>query len=115
MKKFLIAITVDSNDGDYLTQISSIDEDSISKIKPLIDEIKCFKPYKVNLFTFTHNYPVGEMLRTDLKEKSPKQLYPKIKKDIFEKFEELCPCSEYGFHSIVSISVFPKETMQKLF
>ena len=37
--KYEIAITVDTNDADYVTETSTIDSDDLEKIKPLIKAI----------------------------------------------------------------------------
>ncbi len=109
-KIYEITITVDTNDGDYNTETNKITEEELNKIRPLITSIKNFKPYKVKAkginWTHSHNYPYGECLREDLKEKSPEELY-KYDESIHCLFENLLPGSEYGFHSIESITVCP--------
>ena len=115
-----ITIIVDTNDGDYNTEISKITQKNLTQIMPLIKAIKNFKPYKVKLdgtdWKHSHNYPYGECLRKDLGEKSPQELYQDINEDIIEFFEEefLPIYSEYGFHTISSIEICPFVEKTKL-
>lgn len=116
--KLEILITVDTNDADYATNISSISAKKLDQIKPLIEAIATFKSYKVKTplsskYEHSHNYPYGEMCREDLGEKTPQQLY-KFSDKVFELFEEFLPYNEYGFHTIESIEVFEKVNRQKL-
>lgn len=121
MTKHEISIKVDTNDGDYATEVREISDSDLDKIKPLIVAIKKFKPYKtVTLdtkmdWTHTHNYPFGECLRPDLGEKSPREFYQGVvSEDTIELFEEFLPYNEYGFHTIVSIEVTPLVKKTKL-
>lgn len=117
--KYDITIKIDTNDADYNIQVSTITEEELEKIKPLIKQISKFKPYtvpcswNVNGRTHRHNYPYGECLREDLGEKSPRELY-KADDEVFELFEDLMPCNEYGFHTIESIEVTPYVKKVKL-
>jgi len=106
---FEITIVVDTNDGDYVTEVCQITEYKLNKIKPLIEAIKNFKPYNGH----TSNYPIGECCRSDLGEKTPQELY-KFEDKIFELFEDYCPYNEYGFHTIKSIEVCPAREKEKL-
>ncbi len=114
-----ITIVVDTNDADYSTQISKISKKHLDLIKPLIEQIKNFKPYLVPVswctFGYVHNnnYSVGDCFREDLGEKSPRELY-KATEEEFELFEEFLPWGEYGFHSIVSVEVAPFIKKEKL-
>lgn len=113
-----ITITVDTNDGDYATEISEISEEDLETIKPLIAAIKKFKPYKTKSksgydLTHDHNYPYDECLREDMGEKSPRDVY-KFNTEVFDIFEDLVPCSEYGFHTIESITTAPLHSKTKL-
>lgn len=119
--QFEITIIADTNDGDYVTQVSEISEENLSFIKPLIAAIKKFKSYKAKVedslgkFTWTHhhNYPIGECRRDDLGEKSPRELY-NFDEKIFDFFEGLLPYSEYGIYTIESIMVCPFQKKIKL-
>lgn len=113
-----IKIKADTNDADYIEKVSSISEEELDKIRPLIKAIKKFKPYKSKVdgrdWSHHHNYSYGECLREDLGEKSPRELYKGIDKEAFEIFEELCPYDEYGFHTVESIEVWPDVPVEKL-
>ena len=111
MKK--IIITVDANDADYLTNIEEISNEDLEKIKPLLEEIKNFKPYEGRVWregsppsTFNNNYPFGEYSpREDMGELTPEELYLEIDEEAFEIFNDLCPYGEYGFHGCYSFSL----------
>ena len=121
MKYEEITIIADTNDGDYVTQISTINKEDLAIIKPLIAAIKRFKPYKVKRkdhmgkFTWTHhhNYPNSEYIRGDLGEKSPRELY-NFSEKVFELFEEYVPYGEHGIHTIESITICPLQKKTKL-
>lgn len=120
--QYEITIRVDTNDADYATEVSIVDEITIEVIKPLIEAIKKFKPYQTDTKTAAynkkwkhhHNYPFGECQREDLGEKSPRELYPMFDEDTFETFESLVPYCEYGFHTIDSIEITPYVEKTKL-
>lgn len=120
--KYCIEIKVDTNDADYLTQNSVITEEELNKIRPLIEAIKNFEPYKSKStgqykldWTHGHNYPHGEYApRFDLGEKTPQQIYPEISDEIHDLFQEYCPYGEHGFHSIESIYVYPEVKKERL-
>ena len=117
-----ITIVVDENDADYLTKVSEIFDEELAAIMPLIKAIKKFKPYKWkdpedSAFNYAHtherNYPTGEMIREDLGEKPPRELY-KFDEEIFDVFENFLPDPEHGFHDIVSIEICPKVKKTRL-
>ena len=117
-KEYEIVIKVDTNDADYITEISKISEEDINKIRPLIKAIKNFKPYSSKLndgssWKHSHNYPFGECLREDLGEKEPREIYD-FDEEIFDIFEGCLPYPEYGFHTIKSITVCPLVKKEKL-
>lgn len=122
--KYEITITADTNDADYITAVNPISEKELELIKPLISAIKKFKPYKVKYnrswgkheeatSTHHHNYPIGDCLRGDMGEKSPEELY-KFDSEVFELFEEYLPYSEYGIHTIASVTICPLQEKIKL-
>ena len=91
-----IVITVDENDADYMTEISTVTDEELEYIKPLIEEI-AKQPEK------SHNYPMGEYTHgPDGFEK-----YPQFNEDIHQAFLELCPYGEHGFHTVKSIQIQP--------
>lgn len=114
-----IKIEADTNDADYVMEISTISDEDLNKIKPLIAAIKAFKSYKGRSKSgLTHyhqnNYPHGECLRCDLGEKPPREIYKGFDEEVFELFEDLLPHGEYGIHTIVSIEVTPHNKWKKL-
>lgn len=117
-KVWAIAIKGDTNDGDYVMEISKINEKTLKKIKPLIDAIKKFKPYKVKVdgmsWTHRNNWASGEVLREDLGEKDPRELYSGFDDETHETFEELLPFGERGIHTIEEILLFPWAGIKKI-
>ncbi len=119
--KYEITITADPNDADYITAVNEISEEDLDTIKPLIQAIKEFKPYNAEYESFGrmsttmhhHNYPYGECLRGDMGEKSPEELY-EFDSKVLELFEEYIPHSEYGIHTIESITICPLQKKTKL-
>lgn len=120
MVKYELIIKVDTNDGDYATEVATISDADLDKIKPLIVAIGKFQPYKTKTesgseWTHTHNYPFGEVVREDLGEKEPREYYHGVvSEDVIDLFEEFLPYSEYGFHTIVSIEATPLVKKTKL-
>jgi hypothetical protein len=111
-KQFEITITVDTNDGDYITAVNQISEKDLETIKPLIAAIKKFKPYTTRSskgsYDHSHdsNFPYGDCCREDLGEKTVYELYD-FPEEVFEIFQDFLPGSEYGFHTIDSVEVTP--------
>lgn len=113
-----ITITADTNDGDYVTQVSEISENDLSTIKPLIASIKRFKKYKGYSasgmpYTHHHNYPFGDCAREDLGEKTLSELYD-FDEEVFELFNDYIPYGEYGIHTIKSITICPLQEKTRL-
>jgi hypothetical protein len=112
MKKY-VRIVVDTNDADYVETLNEITDNDLAAITPVIEAIKTFEKYTTSSnsglkHTHYHNFPTNEALREDLGEKSPEQLYVKTgkcTKKEFEKFCDLLPYSEYGFHTIEKIEI----------
>lgn len=115
-----IKIVVDENDADYLTSVREISDEDLAKIMPLIEAIKQFKPYSLKAgqygltWTHDHNYVTGECQREDLGEKSVEEYYSQIDSETHELFQEFCPFSEHGFHTIKSIEVYPIPVKTKI-
>jgi hypothetical protein len=107
MKK--IVIVADTNDGDYVSKISNIDDETLELIKPLIEKIKKLEPYigeKPDYWQCKHsnNFPTGDCCREDLGEKTIYELYGDT--DIVHIFEdEFVPHGEYGIHTIKSVTI----------
>lgn len=116
-----IKITVDTNDADYETKVSDITPEKLEKIKPLLEAIKHFKPYKamsknsnrMEEESHDQNYPKGESCRKDLGQIPPREFY-KFPNEIFDIFEHLCPYSEFGFHTVVSVETYEEVNLEKL-
>ena len=106
MKK-IIVISADTNDADYIKSVNDITDEKLESIKPVIEAIKNFKPYKVikRGITWTHNsnYPCGEVYSKASGELSKDELYGHI--EGFNDFDNLVPYSEYGIHTIEFIKV----------
>ena len=94
-KKFEMVIEVDENDGDYLTEVTEITETQLGLIMPLIKALK-------GAPGICHQYEVGEQASIE-----PEDVYPQFNVDVHEEFQDHCPNPEYGFHTIVSITIIP--------
>lgn len=105
-----ITVVVDTNDGNYLTEATTISEGELKILRPLLSAIGKFKPYTVEAhnmeLTHEHNYPNGENYpRTDLGEKTPREIYRGYSNEAFKLLEQFAPCGNYGFHTIDSVVV----------
>ena len=110
--KLEIIVEVDSND----IKLGEITLEELNSIMPLIEAIKNFKSYEVDGLILHHNYPYGDCLREDLREKPVQELYSHIRPEIIKIFEKHLPTHlEHGFHTIVSIEVRPITKKTKLF
>lgn len=113
-QKYVI-ITVDINDGDYITEINKVTPEQLEAVNAVALAIKEFKPYQGEEITTdyrykcNHNFHVGEGVRTELGELDAKQYYVEKKQlittDQYQIFLNLCPFSEYGFHTVDSVKV----------
>lgn len=108
-----ITIMVDTNDGDYEYAINTISEEDLDRLRPLINAIKEFKPYRNENWTHTHNWAIGDCCRDDLGEKEPAEIYD-FPEEIMELFENFLPSPQYGFHTIERIEVCPKQDKERL-
>jgi hypothetical protein len=100
-----IIITADTNDADYVTSINAITDEDIELIKPVVEAIKNFKPYKAGGFTHSHNFPSGEHFpRTDMGEKTTEELYGHL--EGYDLFQDLCPYGEHGIHTIDEVEIY---------
>jgi hypothetical protein len=119
-KQYEISITVDENDDDLMSETSIISEDNLSRLRPLISDIKNFETYKVVLRSgsvtqYAHNYPLQDNY-THEGEKDPTEIYSNYSEEDLEFFEGLCPYCEYGFHTVTSVEItpYPVEGREKL-
>lgn len=113
MTKTEITIRVDTNDGDYNEVTNPISKEDLNKLKPLFKAIKQFKPYKAKGHGHAHNFPMGEILREDLGEKSPAEIY-NVDEELIELLEEYLPHCDYGFHTIERVEIFPQPKKERL-
>lgn len=119
MKKLII--TVDTNDADYNTKISTIDDKELALLIPIFNAIKGFKPYKSKSesgrdWTHNNNWPCGEYgLREDLGEKPPQEIYKDVLTEAdVEFFHAYLPAlGDTGYHDITSIEVLEVSNEQK--
>jgi hypothetical protein len=116
MKKTLI-VRVDTNDGDYEEARTPLNDEELELIMPVIEAIGKFKPYIVKEYGIDwkheHNYPTGEMHRPDLGEKSAAELYGHL--EGFGLFHDhFLPWTEFGIHTIKSITLEPEVESVKL-
>jgi hypothetical protein len=117
--KYEITIIVDTNDADYRTSVSVIEEEEIDQMMPLILAIKEFKPYETKTdlgYSRRHrnNYPTQDCCREDLGQKTVYEYYSEISEDIHELFQEYCPWEEHGFHTVESIHITPVVEKEQL-
>ena len=116
--KYTIKIEVDANDADYLINTSTITAKQLEQLRPMFAAIKRFIPYKGSkegmYFTHDSNFPYGECCREDLGELPAAELYSDIDPETFELFMELCPNSEFGFHTVESVEIAPEVKWEKL-
>lgn len=124
MNKLYLNITADTNDADYVSNMTEITADKLAELMPLIKAIKNFKTYKTKSKdgsyerSHSHNWPTGDCLRQDLGEKSPEEYYGEqgISEDlIMELSENFLPHGEYGIHTIKSIEVLHIAKREKLY
>ena len=111
MRKLELTITADTNDGDYISEVSIITEDQLNYIMPAIKAIGEFKPYTGigsgnSMFTHRYNYPNEDhSYRHDLGGLSVNELYSHVDSSVLATFDSYVPYGDYGIHSITSITV----------
>lgn len=108
---YKVECTVDTNDADYNTEISKINEKELGMLKNICKRIRNFEPYKSisnsDLDWTDNNFSTGDCLREDLGEKDPTELYS-LTEEEYEFFVfKICPSCEYGFHTINSVIIYP--------
>jgi hypothetical protein len=114
--KYSLKIEVDTNDGDYISEITVITSKQLEQLRPLFAAIKRFVPYKCGEDGYRHdnNFPYGDCCREDMGELPVQELYKDIDPETLEYFIQLCPFCEYGFHTIESVEVAPEVKWEKL-
>lgn len=98
MKKYII-IRADTNDADYVIEVSEITDEQIKEVKPVIEAIKKFPKSAEN---WGHNYETWERVYTV----DAKKLYGHL--DGFETFNNFVPCGDQnylGIHTIESVQI----------
>lgn len=118
----MITVVVDTNDADYMTKVSEIDDEELVVVREVAAKIKTFKPYEVSYERYDgttgdnachHNWPEGDCQRDDMGEKSPIEIYD-LTEEQYEIFDCYTPYSEYGFHTIESITIVPITKVESL-
>ena len=100
MKKILIIIG-DTNDGDYITSINEITEETVMAIQPVIEAIQAHDR-KYGLYGGDGNWPDSEYSNTTVAE-----TYEDILTDEqMELFQNYCPRGCGGIHRVVEIRIF---------
>lgn len=130
MSKLMLIVVADENDADYLTEMTEITERQVELLKPIVEAIKNFKPYKTKApdskfdveWTHHHNWPNGDpeaeigVPRTDLGEKTIEQIYECVLTPAqISWFNEFVPHSEYGIHTIQTIKLQKIEEETELY
>lgn len=100
MEKYLV-IKADTNDGDYITRITKVEDTFLEKYKELIKGIKNCK--------FAHNWPSSEY-----EDDTVETLYSEFDLDLVENFAYYVPHGEYGVHTIESIKILNVESTEEL-
>ncbi len=93
-EKYEIFIKADYNDADYVSSTHKMSEEEIDLIKPLVAAIKA------NGGDWpAHEYASGD---NDIRVK-----YKEFSEEAIDLFNDICPCGEYGIHSIESVEYYP--------
>ena len=106
--KYMLIVTGDTNDADFVTKTTYVDESELENIKAIIQKVSQFKPYIgtrddwKHLFHNNFPYADGEYIpREDLGEKSAEEMYGDM--EGFDYFiEECCP---FNIHSLTHIEL----------
>jgi len=92
--KYKLVIEADTNDADYVTEITDIDKEDLDSFRPIIEAIKNCK----NEYNWECDHSDSPTLE---------ELYPDfIDTDAFNYFQDCVPSWENGVHSINSITVY---------
>lgn len=104
MTQYELKIVADTNDADYVTEITTVTMQEIEDILPVIEAIKNCKKH--------FNWSKGEYARRD---EMPDKIYAGIlTEDQIEMFNDYCPYGEYGIHTIESVEYYPLPEKVKL-
>lgn len=89
-----LTVIADENDADYLHSICNIDEDTLKRLRPLLEAIRDCDD--------DHNWCTSEYGHSP----SPEEMYPDIDPELIQEFdEEYVPGGEYGVHTIDTLKV----------
>ena len=104
--KIFIYIELDENDADYRSELTEITTETLEAIRPVIDKIRRMEndPYNSE-----YNYLTGER---ECDGDSAEILYSGLSG--WEKWNELLPFSEWGFHTVSAIKIFHVESVENL-
>ena len=110
---YKVECEVDTNDGDYNTCTSKINEKELEMLKNICKRIRNFKPYTSisdhgSTWTHSHNFSTNDCLREDLGEKPPTELYSLTEEEEEFFVYKICPNSQYGFHTVESVVISVK-------
>lgn len=109
MKKYIV-IKIDTNDADYIESVSEIDDDLLNEFRPLIAEIKQFKPHKIDGKRINYNWVSGEMADYH----HCPNYGATFSDELVDMFSNFIPYSEHGCHSIKSIRILEVINEEKL-
>lgn len=101
VQKYLY-IKADTNDGDYVAELTKIDEKTANVIIPVVAAIKKCKQ--------SYNFLYGDMHSHG--EKTAEELYSGIMG--YEEFRDRCPYGEYGIHTIEEVRILHVVKEEKL-
>jgi len=103
MKQILI-VQADTNDGDYIHNISEVDEETLPVIRKAAKAIKNASK--------RHNWGTSEYVDSN---EHPSVLYKDIlSQEELEIFGDFVPSGEYGIHTINSIQLLTIEKEENL-
>jgi hypothetical protein len=113
---YQIIITVDTNDADYVSETSVVSENELRSIVKILDKVSKFEPYEAGGYLHESNWPDSEMIRTDMGERTPMEIYG-LSEEECEDFTEYLPYTGHGFHSIChwKVTTVPDEVDWKQF
>lgn len=101
----VLIIKVDSNDADYLTEETNLEEfDNKDEVLGLINKVGKAIAERDRRW----NWPTGDQVCGDM---SVNNMYKgKLSDREIQIFSDFLPCAEYGIHTIVSIRIVEIES-----
>lgn len=116
MKKY-IYITADTNDGDYVSNLSEISDGDVKLLEPVFAALqkradKLNEDLHANWNEWRHNWFRSEYGRGV----PPEMMYEDVlTKEQIEIFDEYAPYFESGIHTIESIEIFEVSNERPIF